>query len=102
MCSSKVKRLKGHKTVLPLCLASFMLAACSSDYINRSDKTSLYAGDSVAHNKAVHIIDPWPHHAERTATDTDSKRMIVAVEKYEKGPKTTSSAGKAPAATTIK
>lgn len=99
MYSNRIIRLKG---LVPLCLASFMLTACSSEYFNRDDKVSLYAGDSVAHNKAVHIIDPWPHHAERTATDTDSKRMIVAVDKYEKGPKKSSTAGKAPKAATTK
>jgi len=54
----------------------------------------------AAHNKAVHIIDPWPNHAERTATDTDSKRMIIAVEKYEQGPKTSSISGKPPTTAT--
>jgi hypothetical protein len=93
-------RLKGHRTIAPLCLAGFLLAACSSDYVNRNDKISLDVGDAVAHNKAVHIIDPWPHHAERIATDTDSARMIVAIEKHEKGPDTSSSAGKAPTTTT--
>lgn len=102
MYSNRKMRLKGLKTLVPLCVAGFMLTACSSEYFNRNDRISLYAGDSVAHNKAVHIIDPWPHHAERTATDTDSKRMIVAVDKYEKGPKKSSSAGKAPKASTVK
>ena len=85
---------------MPLSLAGFLLAACSSDYVNRGDKISLDVGDAVAHNKAVHIIDPWPRHAERTATDTDSKRMIVAVEKYEQGPRADSSAAKAPTTAT--
>jgi len=100
MCSIKIMRLKGHRTIMPLCLAGFLLAACSSDYVNRDDKISLDVGDAVAHNKAVHIIDPWPHHAERTATDTDSKRMIVAVEKYEQGPRADSIASKAPTTAT--
>ncbi len=40
-------------------------------------------GDSVAHNKARHIIDPTPVYAGQVLLD--GKRSALAMDRYEKG-----------------
>jgi hypothetical protein len=54
-----------RKTVVAaLCLLG--LSACDK-YVDRRDEVTFGSGDSVAFNKAAHIIDPWPA-SSRTVT----------------------------------
>ncbi len=53
-------------------------------YLHPRDTISLSAGDVVAHNKAVHTIDPWPAHSRKTDHTTDGKRILLSVERYQK------------------
>ncbi len=49
-------------TIRATLLASTALAlsACQYEELNRSEFMSDAAGDAVAHNSALQIIDPWP------------------------------------------
>ena len=53
-------------------------------YLHPRDTVSLSAGDVVAHNKAVHTIDPWPAHSRKAKHTTDGKRIMVGMERYQK------------------
>lgn len=52
-------------------------------YLHARDTITLSAGDAVAHNKAVHTIDPWPAHSRKTKHTTDGKRIMVGMERYQ-------------------
>jgi hypothetical protein len=58
------------------------LGACT-DYLDRRETVSYSAGNAVAYNQAVHMIDPWPAHAKNTRIDTSGERMARAVRRYE-------------------
>jgi hypothetical protein len=44
---------------LALAATTLLVAGCQ-DYAARRDTIAFHAGEAVAHNKAVHVIDPWP------------------------------------------
>ena len=41
------------------------------------------AGNASAANRAIHTVDPWPAHAEKTQINMDGKRALAAVRRYE-------------------
>lgn len=53
-------------------------------YLHPRDTISLGAGDAVAHNRAVHTIDPWPASSRKTNHTTDGKRILLGMERYQK------------------
>lgn len=60
------------------------LAGCS-EYLTRHDKLALGAGDSKAHNAAVHTVDPWSRAAFAHRSPTDGVRAERAMKKYKEG-----------------
>jgi len=52
-------------------------------YLHARDTISLSAGDAVAHNKAVHTIDPWPAHSRKANHTTDGQRILLSMERYQ-------------------
>lgn len=71
-----------------LTVSMLSLGACRerkyNRYLHARDTITLSAGDAVAHNKAVHTIDPWPAYARNPRHITDGKRMMVGMERYQK------------------
>lgn len=53
------------------------------EYLQRSDRVTLGAGDSKAANEATHIIDPWPAYAGNRHIPGDGQRMSGAIERYK-------------------
>jgi hypothetical protein len=69
------------------------LTACQDakyEYLSRHDRISYQAGDAVAANQAIHVIDPWPDYAADTRIPTSGRRVARAIEYYEAGPKDSS------------
>ncbi|HEY8567035.1 MAG TPA: hypothetical protein VIL65_16170 [Beijerinckiaceae bacterium] len=58
------------------------LGACN-DYVARKDTIAWSAGDAVAYNKAIHVIDPWPPASADTRIPTSGRRVADAIERYE-------------------
>lgn len=81
--TNKQKTLMAGVAVLG---ALSILSGCATppEYLDRHDRITLGAGDAVARNKAVHIINPTPRHAYRTHIHTDGERMRGAMENYHK------------------
>lgn len=69
---------------LTLAGSSLMLAGCQ-DSLARRDTISAQAGDAIAANKAIHIIDPWPAAAARTDIPVSGRKVVQAIERYERG-----------------
>jgi len=70
-------------TTLVLSLAS----GCTSDqyyeYRAHTDKVTEGAGNASAANRAIQTVDPWPVYSQKTDTNMDGKRALVAVRRYE-------------------
>lgn len=60
------------------------VASESGDYLANRDGITLDAGESIAYNRALQTIDPWPLHAGRTKNRTDGERMLLSIERYQK------------------
>jgi len=72
-------------TLLKIIASSLLvgsLSACAQ-YLNHDEGVTLSAGDAVAYNKAVQMIDPWPRHAERTHISGSGQRLLVGMKKYQ-------------------
>ena len=37
----------------------------------------------MAHNRAVHTVDPWPVQSKNTDIAVDGKRMMVGIKRYQ-------------------
>lgn len=65
------------------------LGACA-DYVGHSDTIAASAGDAIAHNKVVHIDDPWPRVASDTRITRNGQRVDKVTKAYINGPSTSS------------
>jgi hypothetical protein len=90
--SSSAKRLALVGAAL---LPALALGACA-DYLKHSDTITSAAGDAQAHNKVVHIADPWPPAAAHTRITGNGPRVDRVTKRYLTGG-SASSAASAPA-----
>jgi hypothetical protein len=70
--------------VAPALLLVLSLGACA-DYLKHSDTITSSAGDALAHNKVVHITDPWPPHASNTRIGGNGQRVDRITKQYLTG-----------------
>src|SRR5436305_26955 len=59
-----------------------VLVGCSDIYYDRRDSISLSAGDAMASNQIVHMVDPWPQHSANKKIAFNGQRMQSAIERY--------------------
>jgi hypothetical protein len=59
-----------------------MIGGCSQIYLDRRDSIALSAGDAIAANQAVEVIDPWPARSGNTNIVFNGQRMQAAAERY--------------------
>jgi hypothetical protein len=64
-------------------LAVLHLAACDN-YVDRRDSVTFGAGDAVAANKAMQIIDPWPQSARHIQHGVSGEQAEAIMEKFRK------------------
>jgi hypothetical protein len=72
-----------HAKLTLVILASLQLAACDN-YMDRRDSVSFGAGDAVAANKAMQIIDPWPQSARTIQHGVSGEQAEAIMEKFRK------------------
>ncbi|HZR60265.1 MAG TPA: hypothetical protein VFA80_04905 [Xanthobacteraceae bacterium] len=58
------------------------IGGCSQIYLDRRDSLALSAGDAIAANQAVQVIDPWPRRSGNTNLVFSGQRMQAAAERY--------------------
>lgn len=73
-------------------LPTLMLGACA-DYAKQRDTITTSAGDAIAHNKVVHIIDPWPRVASNTRILGNGQRVDRVTKQYLTGDGASTPAG---------
>jgi hypothetical protein len=61
-------------TLLGLAALCAALAGCAKDDYLRTEGLTETVGDSIAHNNALQIIDPWPEGVEDTDLDVPADR----------------------------
>lgn len=93
MTSNRHKILKS--VALVAVLAAMTGCAGQSEYFDRSDTITPGVGDAVAHNMAVHTIDPRPRRAYNTHIHHSGERMSHAMDRYNAGPEGTQNTGAA-------
>src|SRR5471030_3042829 len=59
-----------------------------TQYVQRSDKITLSAGNAKDANAAIHIIDPWPRASADRRIPANGERMAGAYERYRNVDKT--------------
>lgn len=71
--------------IISIVATSFVLASCQERrYLSRRDAITLGAGDASATNQATHTINPWPRDAKNTVIESDGKRVLVGVKRYQR------------------
>jgi hypothetical protein len=69
----------------PLVLS--LMSGCTSDqlyeYRAHTDKVTEGAGNANAANQAIQTVDTWPVYSQKTEANTDGKRVMAAVRRYE-------------------
>lgn len=58
------------------------IGGCSQIYLDRRDSIALSAGDAIAADQAVQVIDPWPPRSGNTNLVFNGQRMQAAAERY--------------------
>jgi hypothetical protein len=69
------------------CFLPFLAVAGCADYLNHNDTVTAAAGNAVAHNKVVHITDPWPPAAANTRIEGNGQRVDRVTKRYLAGPR---------------
>src|SRR5882757_8893396 len=54
-----------------------------AQYLQRSNKITLSAGNAKEVNAATHVIDPWPRYVGNRRIPGDGERMAGAARRYE-------------------
>ena len=66
-----------------LLLAGVSGAAADDDYFARRDSITAGFGNSVAHNRAVHTINPWPPYVANDRINIDGRRIHLGMRRYQ-------------------
>ncbi|MXQ13467.1 hypothetical protein [Microvirga makkahensis] len=83
-----LRRSSSAKVALTACaglLPLLALGACA-DYVKHRDTITSSAGDAIAHNKVVHIDDPWPRGSGDTRVTGNGQRVDKVTKRYLSGP----------------
>ncbi len=71
--------------LITLLAAALALSGCEHDrYADRRDSVTFGAGDSLAANKAMQIIDPWPRDARTIQQGSSGEQAAAAMEKLRR------------------
>ncbi len=62
-----------------------ILAGCEHDrYLDRRDSVTFGAGNAIAANKVIQIIDPWPQDARTVTHGMSGEQAVAAMEKLRR------------------
>jgi len=62
--------------------AALSVSGCQQ-YLERTDRVTLGAGNSLAANEARMVVDPWPRNVDDTHIHADGQRMSDTIRKYK-------------------
>ena len=73
------------RVIAPVLLCGALLTGCSDIYFDRRETIVPSAGDALASNKAVMMVDPWPASSANKNIAFNGEKMQTAVERYRQG-----------------
>ena len=79
MCSPSAINMRMLGAGLALAV---VLGGCSDIYYDRRESISFSAGDAIATNKAIQMVDPWPPYSANKNIAFNGERAQTAVERY--------------------
>lgn len=68
-----------------LAVAALSLSACTTDGVGRNEGVSSRAGNAVASNTVLQMVDPWPYGVDDTDLETPAERPGQAVATADEG-----------------
>ncbi len=71
-----------HRTLMIVLAIAAPASLAGCEYTARQDTIAPWAGNAVAQNQALQMIDPWPRHAYDTNIATNGERQAGAYRKY--------------------
>jgi hypothetical protein len=77
--------VRASAAVIAIAAFGMTIGGCSQLYLDRRDSLALSAGDAIAANEAVQVIDPWPPRSANTNLVFNGQRMQAAAERYRSG-----------------
>ena len=75
-----------NKRICALILTMVAVSGCQYEQANRSDYMSPAAGNAIAYNSALQIIDPWPQSAGNTQLNVPSVKYGGEPKKSKSSP----------------
>ncbi len=84
MSVKEILCLRHVRRMAPIVAAAALLAGCA-EWTSRQESVGFNAGDAVAANKALQIIDRWDRRAGRTHLPQDGNRAVTAIDTYRQG-----------------
>lgn len=71
----------------PLLFAGILLASVTTltgcnQYLSRDEGITTFAGEALAANEAISVVDTWPDGFDDTNIPTDGKRQAEMVRRY--------------------
>ena len=76
---------KGNAAILSgltVLLTAMLIGGCE-EYRAQSDAVVAEHGNAVAHNIAVHTINPWPPASRDAQIDVNGERILIGAERYK-------------------
>lgn len=85
-----------HIKNTPLLVAGILLASVATltgcnQYLSRDEGITSFAGEAMAANEAISVVDTWPDGFDDTNIPTNGKRQAAAIQRY-RNPKVASAA----------
>ena len=71
------------RVTLALLLASAGGGYADEEYLARRDSITPGVGNAVAHNRAVHTINPWPRYVGNDRINVDGRRIQLGMRRYQ-------------------
>ena len=83
MATTNNARVITRMALALLLLAGAGGASADEEYLARRDSITPGVGNAVAHNRAVHTIDPWPRYVGNDRINIDGRRIQLGMRRYQ-------------------
>ncbi len=77
--------IKAARALAPAAALGILVGACSDIYYDRRDTIAFSAGDAIAADQAIQVLDPWPRLSENRAIRFNGDKMQTAAARYRTG-----------------
>src|SRR5215472_18808840 len=83
MATTNNARVITRMALALLLLAGAGGASADEEYLARRDSITPGVGNAMAHNRAVHTINPWPRYVGNDRINVDGRRIQLGMRRYQ-------------------